>query len=109
MTIHHVHHSTDQELTDRMLDAAARAERAEAAHDRARGKLADTTADRDLARRQRDTLQATLDQIRAFHDTWADVEDAESTLSMQGLWDELCQILHPVNETTPDAFRPEAS
>ncbi|RNL66276.1 hypothetical protein EFK50_01215 [Nocardioides marmoriginsengisoli] len=87
--------STRKQLVDEMLAAVTRAEQAEAAHERTRGRLENTQIDLVRATAERDHLQAVLDEVRSFHNEWADTEDAENTLSLQILWEDLLQILGP--------------
>lgn len=81
-----------QELTDHMLDAVARAERAEAAYDLTRVDLGYARHDRDLAIKRANTAEALIEKIRTFHDSWR-ITDRED-IDQQVLWEDLHRILN---------------
>lgn len=64
--------SSVAELTTHMLAAVTRAEKAEAGEARALIRLGRITLERDRVLAQVVELEARLERVREFHDTWGD-------------------------------------
>lgn len=94
------------QLSEEMLDAAARAESAEAALDLSQSDVRLTRVERDEARTQRDAFAAVIQKVRRFHVEWGGVEDASEVLDVAALWEDLDRILNPDAYDTETAESP---